>query len=105
MRCAYRWLARYRSGSPASLADRRSVRRTLWRTQDPQLLQLAVDLRQQHLTLRHIAGCCGLHDVTSFIGPKVMRVGDAGDMSQLNHLLHVKTLIGPAQIKGVKQRS
>ena len=28
LRCAYRWLARYRSGGAASLADRRSVRRT-----------------------------------------------------------------------------
>ena len=25
--CAYKWLARYRSGGPAALADRRSVRR------------------------------------------------------------------------------
>jgi len=28
LRCAYKWLARYRSGGPASLADRRRVRRT-----------------------------------------------------------------------------
>ncbi len=28
LRCAYKWLARYRSGGVASLADRRSVRRT-----------------------------------------------------------------------------
>jgi len=28
LRCAYRWLARYRSGGPSSLVDRRSVRRT-----------------------------------------------------------------------------
>lgn len=27
LRCAYRWLARFRQGGPASLADRRSVRR------------------------------------------------------------------------------
>jgi hypothetical protein len=37
LRCAYRWLARYRSGGPTSLADRRSVR------------------RNQRLHLRHIA--------------------------------------------------
>ncbi|WP_255116604.1 leucine zipper domain-containing protein [Synechococcus sp. HJ21-Hayes] len=28
LRCAYKWLARFRSGGAASLADRRSVRRT-----------------------------------------------------------------------------
>ena len=28
LRCAYRLLARFRAGGPASLADRRSVRRT-----------------------------------------------------------------------------
>ena len=33
-RCAYKWLARYRSGGPASMADRRSVRRTQLRTLD-----------------------------------------------------------------------
>ena len=27
LRCAYGWLARYRSSGPTSLADRRSVRR------------------------------------------------------------------------------
>jgi len=55
LRCAYRWLARYRSGGPTSLADRRSVRRTQRRTLDPQQLQQAVDLRYQRLHLRHIA--------------------------------------------------
>jgi transposase len=55
LRCAYRWLARYRSGGAASLADRRSVRRTQRRTLDPQQLQQAVDLRHQRLYLRHIA--------------------------------------------------
>ncbi len=55
LRCAYRWLARYRSGGPASLADRRSVRRPQRRTLDPQQLQHAVDLRHQRLHLRHIA--------------------------------------------------
>ena len=55
LRCAYRWLARYRSGGPASLADRRSVRRSQRRTLDPQQLQHAVDLRHQRLHLRHIA--------------------------------------------------
>ena len=55
LRCAYRWLARYRSGGPASLADRRSVRRTQRRTLDPQHLQRAVELRDQRLHQRHIA--------------------------------------------------
>jgi hypothetical protein len=39
LRCAYRWLARYRSGGPAALADRRSVRRSQRRTLDPRHLQ------------------------------------------------------------------
>ena len=55
LRCAYRWLARYRSGGPTSLADRRSVRRTQRRMLNPQQLQHAVDLRHQRLHLRHIA--------------------------------------------------
>ena len=55
LRCAYKWLARFRSGGAASLADRRSVRRTQRRTLDPQKLQQAVDLRHQRLHLRHIA--------------------------------------------------
>jgi len=49
LRCAYKWLARYRSGGAASLADRRSVRRTQRRTLDPQHLQRAVELRHQRL--------------------------------------------------------
>jgi transposase len=36
LRCAYRWLARYRSGGPSSLPARRSVRHTQRRTLDPQ---------------------------------------------------------------------
>jgi len=55
LRCAYKWLARYRSGGEASLADRRSVRWTQRRTLDPQQLQHAVELRHQRLNLRHIA--------------------------------------------------
>ena len=55
LRCAYKWLARYRSGGAPSLADRRSVRRTQRRTFDPQQLQHAVELRHQRLHLRHIA--------------------------------------------------
>ena len=55
LRCAYKWLARYRSGGPPSLADRRSVRRTQQRTLDPNRLQRAVELRHQRLHLRHIA--------------------------------------------------
>ncbi|WP_232197345.1 leucine zipper domain-containing protein, partial [Synechococcus sp. CB0205] len=32
LRCAYKWLARYRSGGAAALVDRRSVRRSQRRT-------------------------------------------------------------------------
>ena len=54
LRCAYRWLARYRVGGPASLADRRSVRRTQRRTIDRLQLQQTVDMRHQRLHLRDI---------------------------------------------------
>ena len=55
LRCAYKWLARYRSGGAAALMDRRSVRRTQRRTLDPQHLQRALELRHQRLHLRHVA--------------------------------------------------
>jgi transposase len=55
LRCAYKWLARYRSGGAAALADRRSVSRTQRWTLDPQQLLQAVDLRHQRCTLRRIA--------------------------------------------------
>ena len=55
LRCAYKWLARYRSGGAAALVDQRSVRRTQRWTLDPQHLQRAVELRHQRLHLRHIA--------------------------------------------------
>jgi transposase InsO family protein len=55
LRSAYKWLARFRDGGVAALADRRSVRRTQRRTLDPQQLQQAVDLRHQRCTLRRIA--------------------------------------------------
>jgi hypothetical protein len=55
LRCAYKWLARYRSGGAAALMDRRSVRRTQRRTLDPQHLQRALELRHQRLHLPHIA--------------------------------------------------
>jgi transposase-like protein len=55
IRCAYKWLARYRSGGAAALVDRRSVRRTQRKTLDPQHLQRAVELRHQRLHFRHIA--------------------------------------------------
>lgn len=38
LRCAYKWLARYRSGGATALADRRSVRRTQRWTLDPRCL-------------------------------------------------------------------
>ena len=55
LRCAYKWLARYRTGGAASLADRRSVRRTQRRTLGPLHLQRPVQLHHQRLHLRHIA--------------------------------------------------
>ena len=55
LRCAYKWLARYRSGGAAALVDRRSGRRSQRRTLDPQQLQQAVEFRHQRLHLRHIA--------------------------------------------------
>ena len=59
LRCAYKSLARYRSGGAASLADRRSVRRTQRRTLDPQQQQHAVELRHQRLHLPHIPRMLG----------------------------------------------
>jgi hypothetical protein len=61
-RSARKWLERdcfaegfaNRSGGPAALAVRRSVRRTQRRTLDPQKLQRAVELRHQRCTLRRI---------------------------------------------------
>jgi hypothetical protein len=53
--CAYRWLVRYRLGSLASLADRRSVRRTQRWTLDPESLQHTVVLRHQRHHLSQIA--------------------------------------------------
>ena len=55
LRCAYKWLARYRSGGPASLADRRSVCRTQRLTLDPHRLHCAVELRHQRLHLCYVA--------------------------------------------------
>jgi transposase len=54
LRCAYCWLARYRSGGPASMADRRSIRRTQWRMLHLQHVQQPVELRHQRLHLQHI---------------------------------------------------
>ena len=55
LRCAYKWLARYRSGGVAALMNRHSVRSSQRRTLDPHRLQCAVELRHQRLHLRHIA--------------------------------------------------
>jgi len=55
LRSAYRWLARYLSGGPYSLADRGSVRRPQRRTLDPRRFQLAVHHRHQRLHLLNIA--------------------------------------------------
>ena len=54
-RTARKWLARFRSGGQAALADRRSVRRSQRWTLDRQQLQQAVELRHQRCTLRRIA--------------------------------------------------
>ncbi len=55
LRCAYHWLARYRLGGAATLAGRRSARRTQRQMLDPQQVQHAMDLCHQRLHLRHIA--------------------------------------------------
>jgi hypothetical protein len=55
LRGGYRWRARYLSGVPVSLADRRSGRRTQQRALVPQQLQQVVVLLHQRLHLRHIA--------------------------------------------------
>ena len=73
LRCAYRGLARYRSGGVPSLADRRSVRRTQRRTLDPQQLQHAVELRHRSLHLRHIARL--LHAPFSTVARSLSRLG------------------------------
>jgi hypothetical protein len=54
-RTARKWLTRFRSGEPAAMADRRSVRRTQRRTLDQQLLQQAMELRHKRCNLRKIA--------------------------------------------------
>ena len=69
LRCAYKWLVRYRSGGAASLVDRRSVRRTQRRTPDPQHLHRAVVLKHQRLHLRHLAR---LHDAPFSIVARVL---------------------------------
>jgi len=55
LRTAYKWLARFRSGGPAALVDRRSVRRNQRRTLDPQQQQQATALRHERCTMRRIA--------------------------------------------------
>jgi transposase-like protein len=76
--CAYKWLACYRLGGAASLADRRSVRRIQRRTLDPRHLQQAVELRHQRLHLRYIARLLAapfstLARVLSRLGPGRLR--------------------------------
>ena len=53
--CAYKWLARHRSGGMAALVDRLCVRLSQRRTLDLQHLQRAMELRHQRIHLRHIA--------------------------------------------------
>jgi len=43
LHCAMKWLARYRSGGPASMADQGRVRRPQRRKLDSQALQHAID--------------------------------------------------------------
>ena len=59
-RTARKWLARFRDGGLASLADRRSVRRTQRRTLDPQQMQQPVDLKHQRAPSGGSSGCCPL---------------------------------------------
>lgn len=55
LRWPFKWLARYRSGCVAALADRLSVRRSQRRTLDPNRFQHSVELRHQVLHLGHFA--------------------------------------------------
>jgi len=73
LRCAYRLLARYRSGGVASLTDRRSVRRTQRRALGAQQLQHAVALRHQRLHMRHITRL--LHAAFSTVARTLSRLG------------------------------
>ena len=59
-RCAYKWLARYRSGGAAALVDRRSIRRTQRLTLDPQRLQRAVNCDISGYTCVISPGCSRL---------------------------------------------
>jgi len=73
LRCAYCWLARYHSGSVATLANRRRVLRTQRRTLVPQQLQHSVALRHQRLHMRHIAGL--VHTPFSTVARTLSRLG------------------------------
>jgi hypothetical protein len=73
LRTAYKWLARYRTGGTAALADRRSVRHSQRRTLDPLLLQQAITLRHQRCTLRRIARL--LHVPLSTVGRTMNALG------------------------------
>ena len=54
LRSAYKWLARFLSGGPATLVDRSSFPRTQRRTLDPQQQQQATALRHECCTMRRI---------------------------------------------------
>jgi hypothetical protein len=54
-RTAYNWFARYRTGRPAALMDRRSVRRSHRRTLDLRQYQLVRALRHERCTTQRIA--------------------------------------------------
>ena len=87
LRSAYKWLARYRTGGVAALADRRSVRRSQRRTLDPQQLQQAVDLRNQRCTLRRISRA--LQAPLSTVG-RVMNALGLGRLRNLEHKVPVR---------------
>ena len=69
----YRWLASYRTGGVASLADQRSVGRTQRRTLYSKQLQRAVKLRHQCLRMRQITRL--LHAPFSSVARTLSRLG------------------------------
>ena len=83
LRSAYKWLARFRDGGLAALADRRSVRRTQRRTLDPQQLQHAMALRQGREVHQNTPGGMGLrHGVPDLRGAEPLATSLSGNLEQ-----------------------
>jgi transposase len=84
---AYKWLARFRTSAILYLVDRRSVRRSQWRTLDPHQLQQTMNLGHQRCTLRRIAK--PLHAPLSIVGRVLNRLG----LGRLNNLKPKKPVV------------